>query len=53
MRWGLVSLVAFIICLGLILRFGRSSNALAGTFFSGLTNWTKALTLSDWQGNTP
>lgn len=52
-KWGIVSLIAFLIALGLILRFGGSSNALAKTGFGGVSDWINALTLKGAAGNNP
>lgn len=50
---GWITVIAGLIALGLILKFGGSSNALTGTFFSGLTGETNSLLMSNNPGNLP
>ena len=50
---GIVGGIAMLIALGLILRYGGSSNSILGTFFSGTTSLTKALSLFGSPGNNP
>lgn len=50
---GIVGLIAILIGLGLILRFGKTSHALAGDLKDTAIGLTNALTLTNWQGNTP
>lgn len=52
-NWGVVSLIAFLVALGLLLRFGGSTNAIFGTGFRGINSWLETLTLSKWAGNNP
>lgn len=50
---GAVGLFALIVGLGLVLRFGKTSHALAGDLKDTAIGLTDALTLSKWPGNTP
>lgn len=50
---GWFTLIAGLIALGLILRYGQSSNYLAADFFNGTNSWFKTLSLQNFGGNTP
>lgn len=50
---GIVGTLAAVIGLGLILKFGGSSNALLGTGFSGLSGLSDSLLMSGTPGNSP
>lgn len=45
--------IMILIAIGLILRFGGSSNALGKTFVSGVVGETNALALTSFSGNNP
>ena len=50
---GIVGGVMVLVALGLILRFGKSSNAILNTGLGGTNDLLSTLTLSKWSGNTP
>lgn len=52
-NWGIPALISFVIVIGLILRFGKSSHFILTDIFSGTVNGIKALTLSGMPGNNP
>lgn len=53
MNKGIVGGLIFLIGLGLVLRFGKSSQALVSSGFSGVNTMISNLSLDKWPGNTP
>jgi len=52
-NWGIPALIAGVIIIGLILRYGQSTNYALSDIFNGGTAWIKALSLSNQTGNNP
>lgn len=50
-NWSIAALVAFLIALGLILRYGKDSVGIIGTLSDGINTGIKNLTLSNQPGN--
>lgn len=49
---GIIGAIFVLIGLGLILRFGKDSNTLAGTMWGGFNNTLGILSLSGFNGNS-
>lgn len=53
MSKGIVGGLMLLIALGLVLRFGKSSQSLMREGFYGVNGMISNLSLSQWPGNTP
>lgn len=50
-HWHVITLIAFLIALGLVLRYNTSTNNILKDFFSGTNTWFSTLSLQKFSGN--